>query len=180
MARAETPHTQGLTLEPISNAAGVDTDATLRSSKVRFAHMCAPSLDCTSYNVPLQPPIIPSFLAAPTINQLVEYGVLTEVNRGAIKCFMKAFMVPKSSGGGRFICHPKYLNEQEFPSPGCKGLSMALLIRELCGHFDGLDAKELHALECDFRNFFPQLRMPERSQGFFGISSSMTLENSTD
>jgi hypothetical protein len=154
-------------IEPILSASSINTTHLLASSKLLFTKRVLTLLNFTSYVLPPKH-LLKAIPSNVDIKSLLAWGVVTQVTSGLILNFMHAFTVPKTIGGARFICHPAKLNKQKRRSDcAAEGLSMAVLLKLLAKHFSG--CLEIHCLESDFVNFFPQLDIPPHLRPYFGL-----------
>lgn len=166
---ASTSSNKPRSITPISNAAMVNVSNILSTSKLQFAREASTLLDFSKYKIPAKIERIPSSLSQAEVNNLLQWGMISRItDQNLIQNYMLAFVVPKADNGGRFICHPKVLNNQKHrDDPSADGLSMAQLLKSISKYMNGEIA--IHVLETDFKNFFPQLIIPKIHRRFFGI-----------
>ena len=110
-----------------------------------------------------------SFLPASTLDSLKSDKLIKPVPQGLIKSFIHTFPVLKSNSKLRLIGHPAALNDH------IKWSTLASVklgsITQLLLAIDKLlsISSTLSVSESDFRNYFPQIKLPGDTAHFFGI-----------
>lgn len=160
-------------LEPIENAGGLRLHL-FRQDPLPFVKIALEILDGNWIDSTTPRTLKQQCMVARIpAEELLANGIASRVQRGNIKNFMHVFTRQKQNGKCRIIGHPATLNEVTKP-PNINLTSLTTLMGSLSDIIKPTqtqhnESSDLHFTEIDFKNYFPQIPLPQKIWPYFGF-----------